>query len=163
MRTIIAVSCLLLTPFLTIASPTMILGDEAEVIVSGANVFPVAYEPIQETDCKSLILPGTYKFFRYPSDGHGGSGPGVLVSTVEIGRLLGNRGVFPATEAKLSVSLPGFLQTPYIQLWQFNGCTLIFAQGPDKPLFVGSHTSISDPSHIFFYGFGGNSSELRRL
>jgi hypothetical protein len=139
------------------------VGDNADVIVSGANVFPVVYESIQKTDCKSLALPGTYQFYRYRNDGHGGSGPAILVSTVEIGHIPGKLGVFSATETKVSASLPGFLRTPYIQLWQFDGCTLIFARDPQMPLFVGSPNRISDSTHIFFYGFGGDLSELRRL
>ena len=161
MRTILVVCCFLLEPVLAIGASNA--ADNAAVIVSAANVSPVVYLPIQETDCKSLVLPGTYQFYRYPADGHGGSGLGVLVSTVEIGHVPGKPGVFSATETKLNAALSGFLQAPYIQLWQFNGCTLIFAEGPDKPLFVGNHDSISDPARILFYGFGGSSSELRRL
>jgi hypothetical protein len=161
MRKTIAAFCLLMTPLSAIGSSRA--ADDADVIVSGANVFPVVYEPLQKTACKSLALPGTYRYYRRLGDGRGNSGPGVLVSTVKVRRVPGNPGVFSATERKVSGSLPGFLQTPYIQLWQFNGCTLIFAKNAREPLFVGSHDRIADPKRIIFYGFAGETSELRRL
>lgn len=161
MRKTVAAFCLLSTPFSATASSRA--ADDADVIVSGANVFPVVYEPLQKTACKSLALPGTYRYYRRLGDGRGNSGPGILVSTVEIRRVPGNPGVFSAKETKVSGSLPGFLQTPYIQLWQFNGCTLIFAKNPREPLFVGSHDRMDGPKRIIFYGFAGDASELRRL
>lgn len=150
------VACLLITRLAAGA-------EETVVIVSGANVVPVVYEPIERTDCRSLILPGKYEFYRYPGDGRGNSGSGVLVSKVEIEAVPGNGSVFSASETKVNAALAGFLQAPYIQLWQFDGCTLIFSKDPLRPIFVGSHSRVADQDRIFFYGFGGNMSELRRL
>ena len=135
-----------------------------QVIVSNPNE-PLVFSPIDETACKVVEhLPGNYEYHLCSSE-NGNSVPICrFISMVAIVRVKDHDETFSVIEKVIGGAGSGHL-TPfhYVQLWNHEGCTLIYADDDMKPTWNGGNTYMSDSNTIILAFHAGSIGLLKKI